>query len=311
MFLQIIVIFFSLYGIDAIGLFINSMSYTDTHFSLPVGYRVTISIFLFSLFIFLVVLNKYVRFLLAAVSSAMWAYLISSGIDILIGLNDTWIWVLRIILFIIIGLFHFHPDSDEIDYIIDDIDFNLNRPQRSKKNISNKSFNSVIDYEQEFLWYKEEECYKSLYIVKNKFYADLELLKENSLYSSNIISIEANINTHLERFNQKVSNTAKHINSDKKLNREKNRLNNSIKQLEALIHDARSTVRPILEDNHILNNTEKATSYNFFKGCTTIEQCKKRYHALSRAFHPDTGNGDEEIMKKLNEEYDKKVIEFQ
>lgn len=311
MFLQIIVILFSLYGIDAIGLFINSMSYTDTHFSLPVGYRVIISLVLFSLFIFLVVLNKYVRFVLAAVSSAMWAYLISSGIDKLIGLNDTWIWVLRIVLFIIIGLFHFFPDPDAIDYIIEDIDFNLFRPRKSRKKHSIQSSDDGIDYEQEFLWYKEEECHKSLYIAKNKFYADLELLKANSLYSCDIIRIEANINTRLERFKQKVSNTAKHINSDKKLNREKNRLNDSIKQLEALIYDARSKIRPILEDNHILTGSEKATSYNFFKGCTTIEQCKKRYHALSRAFHPDTGNGDEEIMKKLNEEYDKKIIEFQ
>jgi Skp family chaperone for outer membrane proteins len=48
----------------------------------------------------------------------------------------------------------------------------------------------------------------------------------------------------------------------------------------------------------------KKTSESFFVGCDTLEKAKARYKALSRAFHPDTGSGDEESMKQVNSEYE-------
>lgn len=43
----------------------------------------------------------------------------------------------------------------------------------------------------------------------------------------------------------------------------------------------------------------------FFNGCETEDEIKKRYHQLSKVFHPDSGSGDEETFMHIREEYDK------
>lgn len=50
------------------------------------------------------------------------------------------------------------------------------------------------------------------------------------------------------------------------------------------------------------------TSLDFFHGCKTYEEITKRYHLLSKAFHPDSGCGDSELFQKLKNEYDKVTI---
>lgn len=42
----------------------------------------------------------------------------------------------------------------------------------------------------------------------------------------------------------------------------------------------------------------------YFVECKTLDELKKLYRKLALANHPDRG-GDEEVMKKINEEYDK------
>lgn len=42
---------------------------------------------------------------------------------------------------------------------------------------------------------------------------------------------------------------------------------------------------------------------DFFSGCKTKEEADKRYKNLSKAFHPDTGCGDENLFKKMTDEY--------
>jgi len=42
----------------------------------------------------------------------------------------------------------------------------------------------------------------------------------------------------------------------------------------------------------------------FFTGIHTLEELKKEYHRLAMEHHPDLG-GDPEIMKKINNEYDR------
>jgi hypothetical protein len=43
---------------------------------------------------------------------------------------------------------------------------------------------------------------------------------------------------------------------------------------------------------------------NFFNGCSTLEEVKKRYRDLAKHFHPDKG-GDLVTMQKINAEYDR------
>ena len=43
----------------------------------------------------------------------------------------------------------------------------------------------------------------------------------------------------------------------------------------------------------------------YFKDCTTTQEVKNRYRTLCFQYHPDTGHGDEEEMKKINVQYHK------
>ena len=48
----------------------------------------------------------------------------------------------------------------------------------------------------------------------------------------------------------------------------------------------------------------KVTMYfNFFQNCNTTDEARARYYKLAQAFHTDTGNGDEETMKTINDQY--------
>lgn len=42
----------------------------------------------------------------------------------------------------------------------------------------------------------------------------------------------------------------------------------------------------------------------WFNGCETVEELKKRYHELAREYHPDNG-GNQETMKDINAEFDR------
>lgn len=43
----------------------------------------------------------------------------------------------------------------------------------------------------------------------------------------------------------------------------------------------------------------------FFADCRTKASLKRRYHDLCKVYHPDTGNGSEEIFHRIKEEYDR------
>ncbi|MCL2019354.1 MAG: hypothetical protein FWG70_06280 [Oscillospiraceae bacterium] len=53
------------------------------------------------------------------------------------------------------------------------------------------------------------------------------------------------------------------------------------------------------------NKDAKTNTFNLFDGCDTIEKLKKRYKALSKAYHPDTEVGDTILMQQLNNEYER------
>ena len=52
-----------------------------------------------------------------------------------------------------------------------------------------------------------------------------------------------------------------------------------------------------------LKEGSKASSEDFFKGCTSRQEIDKRYKALAKAYHPDTGAGDNEMFSRLTEQY--------
>ena len=59
------------------------------------------------------------------------------------------------------------------------------------------------------------------------------------------------------------------------------------------------------ENKEEYTNTSKTSdSFSFFEGCKTKTEADKRYRALAKAFHPDTGCGDENMFNKMKEEYD-------
>lgn len=42
----------------------------------------------------------------------------------------------------------------------------------------------------------------------------------------------------------------------------------------------------------------------FFKGVTDTKSLKKRYKDITKIYHPDNTNGDEELVKAINKEYE-------
>lgn len=53
-----------------------------------------------------------------------------------------------------------------------------------------------------------------------------------------------------------------------------------------------------------VNIKKSSDNFSFFEGCKTKAEADKRYKALAKAFHPDTGCGDENMFNKMKEEYD-------
>lgn len=62
------------------------------------------------------------------------------------------------------------------------------------------------------------------------------------------------------------------------------------------------------EEREALRREKQATQRNqeifFFRGCKDIDSCKKRYRKLIHEYHPDEKAGDEEIFKKIQNEYE-------
>lgn len=58
------------------------------------------------------------------------------------------------------------------------------------------------------------------------------------------------------------------------------------------------------EKKEYKNASNVSGGFSFFEGCKTKAEADKRYKALAKAFHPDTGCGDENMFNKMKEEYD-------
>lgn len=53
--------------------------------------------------------------------------------------------------------------------------------------------------------------------------------------------------------------------------------------------------------------TQSATKFDFFAGCTDKKSIEKKYHQLSKIYHPDAEFGDKTAMAQINLEYEKKM----
>ena len=50
-------------------------------------------------------------------------------------------------------------------------------------------------------------------------------------------------------------------------------------------------------------NNMKNNHFDFFANCKSADEVKNRYYQLAKIYHPDTGTGDEETMKVINDQY--------
>ncbi len=56
--------------------------------------------------------------------------------------------------------------------------------------------------------------------------------------------------------------------------------------------------------SYFSTSDSKAIQSIFFKGLTNPDKIRQRYKDLTKIFHPDNMNGDDEMMKMINLEYD-------
>lgn len=50
--------------------------------------------------------------------------------------------------------------------------------------------------------------------------------------------------------------------------------------------------------------TQKTSTYNFFKGCNTLDEVKQLYRTLAKQLHPDMPGGDTEKFKALSNDFE-------
>ncbi|MBE5969602.1 MAG: hypothetical protein E7242_05160 [Lachnospiraceae bacterium] len=56
--------------------------------------------------------------------------------------------------------------------------------------------------------------------------------------------------------------------------------------------------------SYFSTSDSRAIQSIFFKGLTSPDKIRQRYKDLTKIFHPDNMNGDDEMMKMINLEYD-------
>lgn len=65
-------------------------------------------------------------------------------------------------------------------------------------------------------------------------------------------------------------------------------------------------------DNDMNNkNDEQETAAMLFHGCDTLDKLNKRYKNLAKTYHPDTEAGDSDMMKIINNEYERLKSELE
>lgn len=145
-------------------------------------------------------------------------------------------------------------------------------------------------------------------IAEAQTISDIQMMKELLSYNEDFDKYSAVLNQRLENIRGMVNDKqTKHVED------ELSNLDEFYSKLKLLMsnlsyvssNDDFSRWFEQEENKEEYTNTSKTSdSFSFFEGCKTKTEADKRYRALAKAFHPDTGCGDETMFNKMKEEYD-------
>lgn len=145
-------------------------------------------------------------------------------------------------------------------------------------------------------------------IVEAQTISDMQMMKELLSYNEDFDKYSAVLNQRLENIRGMMNDKqTKHVED------ELSNLDEFYSKLKLLMsnlsyvssNDDFSKWFEQEENKEEYTNTSKTSdSFSFFEGCKTKTEADKRYRALAKAFHPDTGCGDETMFNKMKEEYD-------
>ena len=146
-------------------------------------------------------------------------------------------------------------------------------------------------------------------IAEAQTISDMQMMKELLLYNEDFDKCSAVLNQRLENIREMLnSGQAKYVENELlSLDEFYSKLKLLLSNLSYVSsgNDDFSKWFEQEEDKEEYTNTSKDSgSLSFFEGCKTKTEADKRYRALAKAFHPDTGCGDETMFTKMKEEYD-------
>lgn len=138
--------------------------------------------------------------------------------------------------------------------------------------------------------------------------SDMQMMKELLSYKEDFDKYSTVLNQRLENIRKMLNDgQAKHVED------ELSSLDEFYSKLRLLLsnlsyvnssNDDFSKCFEQEEKKEYKNVSNISGSLSFFEGCKTKAEANKRYRALAKAFHPDTGCGDETMFNKMKEEYD-------
>lgn len=155
----------------------------------------------------------------------------------------------------------------------------------------------------------QQRCQQYLDML-NEMYGDFESLQQqvdtamHIRHDTSVIYDLSEYTSLLEEISKKLSEHGAQISSDL-----------FEKQFIPLIDKAQHLSKAITKSTlHIINQAsaslEKSrTTFNFFEGCISEEDIKKRYKALCKVYHPDVG-GHEETFKIMKDQYENLSKDF-
>lgn len=146
-------------------------------------------------------------------------------------------------------------------------------------------------------------------IAETQTISDMQMMKELLSYNEDFDKYSAVLNQRLENIREMLnSEQIKHIESELlSLDEFYSKLQHLLSNISyaSSSNDDFSRWFEQEENKEEYTNTSKTSdNFSFFEGCRTKAEADKRYRALAKAFHPDTGCGDENMFNKMKEEYD-------
>lgn len=143
-------------------------------------------------------------------------------------------------------------------------------------------------------------------IAEAQTISDIQMIKEILLYNEDFDKYSAVLNQRLENIRGILnSGQAKHVENeflslDEFYSKLKLLLSN-LSYVSSGNDDFSKWFEQEEDKEEYINTSKDSGSLSFFEGCKTKTEADKRYRALAKAFHPDTGCGDEIMFTKMKE----------